>query len=255
MCQPESRFYLKPLKIPTSDSWFSRQPLGKNSIGNMAKTMSLKAGFASGNKTNHSGRKTAIQTLLHAGIPPTNVMQITGHKNVQSLNSYSHLSEEQQQSISNLLTDHVSKATGQPPAATSVSNPQIPDSDEAPTPTSVANFSLQFELDDDTINQLLDDPPFDEMAVLSDPSGTSLTTNVSENPCYMHSTGHDAGSNRVPLGYLQLPLHPYGQQSQRYQFLNGEIHGNVAIHFHEHFGSAAKRCRLQVVQDSDGSEE
>jgi hypothetical protein len=53
-----------------------------------------------GNRTNHSARKTAIQTLLHSNIPPTEVMQISGHKNVQSLNSYAEVSEAQQHCMS-----------------------------------------------------------------------------------------------------------------------------------------------------------
>ena len=114
MCQPESRLYLQPVRKPLTDTWFTQQPLGKNTIGNIVKTMSLEAGLASGNKTNNRGSKTTIQTLLHAGIPLNNVIQLTDHKNVQSLNSYSHLSEDQQHSMSNLLSDHVSKATGQP---------------------------------------------------------------------------------------------------------------------------------------------
>ena len=54
-------------------------------------------------KTNHSARKTAIQTLLHADVAPTAVMQLSGHKNIQSLNSYSHLSIDQQRKLSNVL--------------------------------------------------------------------------------------------------------------------------------------------------------
>ena len=87
--------------------WFTKQVIGKNTIGNIAKQMALQAGLSEA-RTNHSGRKTAIQTLLHAGIPPTDVMQLTGHKNVQSLNSYSKLSNDQQHSISNLLSNSLS---------------------------------------------------------------------------------------------------------------------------------------------------
>ena len=63
----------------------------------------------SGKKTNHSARKTSIQTLLHADIPPTEVMQISGHKNIQSLNAYSEVSENQHQSMSHILANVVSR--------------------------------------------------------------------------------------------------------------------------------------------------
>ena len=65
------------------------------------------AGLASTRKTNHSGRKTAIQTLLHAGVVPTEVQQLSGHNNVQSLNAYSTLSTGQQQQLSNILSKSI----------------------------------------------------------------------------------------------------------------------------------------------------
>jgi hypothetical protein len=84
------------------DVWFSTQLLGKNAISNLAKRMSEAAGFEK--KINHSRRKTTVQTLLRAEVPPTSIMQLTGHKNVQSLNSYSSLSILQQQQMSNTLS-------------------------------------------------------------------------------------------------------------------------------------------------------
>jgi hypothetical protein len=58
----ESNFYLQPISKPKGSIWFSHQNMGKNTIGNIAKTMSIAAGLNS-NKTNHSGRKTGIQKL------------------------------------------------------------------------------------------------------------------------------------------------------------------------------------------------
>ena len=65
---PDCRFYLKPHATPTTNVWFTRQPIGKNGIGLIAKKMALDAQLPTVNRTNHSGRKMAIQTLLHAGI-------------------------------------------------------------------------------------------------------------------------------------------------------------------------------------------
>jgi len=58
---PESRMYLSSLHKITPDSsdppvisvWFSKQPIGKNKLGDLAKTMSQKGGL-SGRKVNHS---------------------------------------------------------------------------------------------------------------------------------------------------------------------------------------------------------
>ena len=37
-------------------------------------------------------------------IPPSHIMQLSGHKNVQSINNYIHVSQEQQKSISRILS-------------------------------------------------------------------------------------------------------------------------------------------------------
>ena len=54
--------------------------------------------------TNHSARKTLVQKLQDNNIPPTQIVQITGHKNLQSVNNYSSLREQQQQDISSILS-------------------------------------------------------------------------------------------------------------------------------------------------------
>ena len=45
-----------------------------------------------------------IQKLNSHEVPPTHIMQISGHKNVQKLNNYSSLSEKQQLNMSNILS-------------------------------------------------------------------------------------------------------------------------------------------------------
>lgn len=44
------------------------------------------------------------QTLLDHDIPPTEIIQITGHKNLQSVNNYSAMGEKQQEKISSILS-------------------------------------------------------------------------------------------------------------------------------------------------------
>ena len=69
------------------------------------KKMAEKAGLDAKNLTR---RKRMIQKLNDEGIhvPPTHIMQISGNKNVQSLNNYSTLSERQQINISNILSGY-----------------------------------------------------------------------------------------------------------------------------------------------------
>ena len=62
-------------------------------------------GGIQGNKTNHSARKTMIQTLCSANIPDSTIIQLSGHKSVTSLNRYKKPSLEQQRSMSTLLSN------------------------------------------------------------------------------------------------------------------------------------------------------
>ena len=79
--------------------------MGINKLNSLMKTMAQKAGLPDAeNLTNHSARKRMIQKLNDQEVPPTHIMQISGHKNVQSLNNYSSLSEKQQRDISNILS-------------------------------------------------------------------------------------------------------------------------------------------------------
>ena len=55
-------------------------------------------------KTNHSRRKTLVQKLQDSGVASNQIIQITGHKNLQSVNNYSSLREKQMESISRILS-------------------------------------------------------------------------------------------------------------------------------------------------------
>ena len=59
----------------------------------------------SGRNVNHSGRKTTVTSLLHSNVKATTVMQLTGHKNVASVNAFSSASFNQQQHMSTILID------------------------------------------------------------------------------------------------------------------------------------------------------
>ena len=52
-----------------------------------------------------SVRKHLIQKLTDEGLPPNQIVQISGHKNVNSLNNYSHLKAEQTKKISSILSN------------------------------------------------------------------------------------------------------------------------------------------------------
>jgi len=84
--------------------WFKTSPMGVNKINSLIKTMAAKAGLKTANLTNHSVRKRLVQKLVSSDIPPTEIMQITGHKNIQSINNYSSLDNNKKRKLSNILS-------------------------------------------------------------------------------------------------------------------------------------------------------
>ena len=78
--------------------------MGSNKLNSLMKTMAEKAGLNAENLTNHSAWKRMIQKLNDHEVPPTHIIQIPGHKNVQSLNNYSSLSKKQQRDISYIMS-------------------------------------------------------------------------------------------------------------------------------------------------------
>lgn len=88
MMKPESPFYI-----------------GINTIGSIVKDMCTEAGIT-GRKVNHSTRKTGITSLMHDGVQHTVVMQLSCHKNVNSINNYSMASVNQQKEMSSILTNY-----------------------------------------------------------------------------------------------------------------------------------------------------
>ena len=59
-------------------------------------------------KKKHAGRKTLVQKLQDNNVPPNQIIQVTGHKNLQSINNYSGQRERQMESISNILSSTAS---------------------------------------------------------------------------------------------------------------------------------------------------
>ena len=76
-------------------------------IGELMKNMAAKTGLiaATGKKiTNHSGRKTCVQKLRSAGVPRDEIIHVTEHRNVNSLNSYERDYENYTKKLSNIIS-------------------------------------------------------------------------------------------------------------------------------------------------------
>ena len=82
--------------------------MGVNKLNSLMKTMASKANNNE-RLTNHSARKHMIQKLNDSEIPPTHIMQLSGHKIVQSITSYSSLNLNQLKNISGILSRALSQ--------------------------------------------------------------------------------------------------------------------------------------------------
>ena len=104
---PHHPFYIASTTKPLpslEETWFKRNPVGTNKLGTMMSKM-VKNSRISTDKhlTNHSARKFLIQKLSDNNVPPTHIAQISGHKNLNSINRYSRINNDQHRAISNLL--------------------------------------------------------------------------------------------------------------------------------------------------------
>ena len=108
------RLFQTPLKNFTKNKevWFSREPLGHNTISKMMKRMGKKAGL-DGPYTNHCVRATTATNLFQAGVSADKIRQITLHKNDSSLKHYaSDMSAEQKRHCSSILERPLTKIHG-----------------------------------------------------------------------------------------------------------------------------------------------
>ena len=124
MMKDDSPFYLaiNTEGPKVGKKWFKASPLGVNSLRSMVKNMTAASQLHSDKKlVNHSTRKHLVQKLVDNNIPPNEIVQITGHENINSLNNYSALSEQRQQHIS-----AVSSGGQEPPGCAMIpSSPKI----------------------------------------------------------------------------------------------------------------------------------
>ncbi|XP_028413918.1 uncharacterized protein LOC114536765 [Dendronephthya gigantea] len=76
-CAPDSPFYLGIDHNRNPKYWFTTQPMGRNTINNLMKTMCMNAGIIDEEHklSNHSARKTMVKKLKENQIPDTDIIQ------------------------------------------------------------------------------------------------------------------------------------------------------------------------------------
>ena len=97
MNDSDAPFYLainNCTKQESSKPWFKKSAVGQNKLNSLMRKMAEKAGLGP-NVTNHSGRKTMIQDII----------QLSRHKNLQSVTNYSVVPEKQQVKMSHTLSE------------------------------------------------------------------------------------------------------------------------------------------------------
>ena len=77
-------------------SWFKSAAVGVSKLNSLMKTMVQKAGVENDRLRNHSGRKRMIQTLSENDISSTPIAQLSGHRNLKSIENYSSVTTKQQ---------------------------------------------------------------------------------------------------------------------------------------------------------------
>ena len=123
-----------------------KSALGKNEIGKFMSKATQNAGINRPSKklTNHSVRKTSISRLLDANTPENYVAQLSGHKKLESLQSYKTASEEHQRQMSLILSKEATSFSNREPTASalcSVANLSNPSKVENGRATNTASTS------------------------------------------------------------------------------------------------------------------
>lgn len=89
---------------PTNAVWYSNMAVGESTLGNMMRSMSVKAGI-NPPLTNHCIRATSVTVLSEANVETRHIKSVTGHRSDTSIESYSNRpSANQQQMMSDLLS-------------------------------------------------------------------------------------------------------------------------------------------------------
>ena len=98
-----------------SGNWFINVPWGANRIREIMKKVGEMAGILKNIKlVNHSTRRTYITRLYRAGVDPILIAQLSGHRNLGSLLSYTEASEEQQEMMCDIIQNRPSGMQDEP---------------------------------------------------------------------------------------------------------------------------------------------
>ena len=99
---PSNAFYLTPLKKPQGNVWYTKVPVGHNTLSKTVKRLCAAAGIE-GYKTNHSLRVTVATRLFKSDVDEQLIMSRTGHRSIEGVRTYKRVCEEQTKELSSIL--------------------------------------------------------------------------------------------------------------------------------------------------------
>ena len=100
--RPPNAFYLTPLPKLKGTIWYSKNPIGHNTLGKIVSEMMKQAGFE-GHYTNHSLRVTSATRLFDAEVDKQLIMTRTGHSSTDGVRAYKRTSNKLKQLTSDVL--------------------------------------------------------------------------------------------------------------------------------------------------------
>ena len=99
----ETAFYLTPLKKPKSNVWYSKVPVGHNTLAKTVHRICESAQIL-GYKMNHSLHVTSATRLFQKGVDEQLIMCRTGHRSIDGVRTeYKRISENQHVDTSNIF--------------------------------------------------------------------------------------------------------------------------------------------------------
>ncbi|CAG2198541.1 KCTD1_15 [Mytilus edulis] len=99
----------------SDECWFTKRPIGKDTLSSFLSTLSNKVGLST-TYTNHSIRATGA-TILGRNCSMAQIMSVTGHKSASSVAVYQRVSNREKQVMGEIITNSV---RGQQPSSLSV---------------------------------------------------------------------------------------------------------------------------------------
>ena len=238
----------------SKSSWYLEAPLGKSTIGSFLSEaralLEQDTGSGSANVSNHSCRKTEITRMLEADVPPHLVAQLSGHKRVESLQSYHSASKKQQKHMSDILSygdESVANKRADSPSfylqQTSRAQKQFRPTSTITTPPVEISDNAATNMQSGSSTSCIVGAP-DPGNRISVPLDLGLTTvprtHTNQNPAEFVSMFAGANINNCVFQFSQNPVH-------------GMLSSLKAITDNDHQAPKLKRRRALIL-DSDDEE-